>query len=337
MRLKIDINVLNAFHTIVKSKSTYLGFIIRNEQLIIYSELNEIYYMALCPIENKDNLSLRLPVETMRCLMSSGYLDIEEATHKDGHITEKLSHYDCSGKLTCSVEIASEFSDTEELIMTFIKAVVDNNYVTVSDPEIFNKALELTKVNSKSVDIKGVEFNNGKIYTVANGFAGFRDDPYSLSLVLSNSSLKELVTFTSGASNVRIIRQGGFDVCVVGTSLLAWRRVRNGHFLDIPEIDYEFKCCLELNSIRQIIDSINTEVERFTISLKDSMIYIISQVGLYSIPISASADVNDLDLDYKLFSKLIHTNASIVELEANDYTVHLKINDAHYYMGVRQC
>jgi hypothetical protein len=337
IKLNLTSDILSAFYSIVKSKSTYLGFLIRNGQFAIYSELNEIYYLSLCHVDCQDTLSLRLPVETMRCLMYPGTLTIEEVNHNDGHVTEILCNYTTNEKLRCKVEIASEFSDTEALILEFIKAVIEEECTTIDNPKIFESALDLTRVDMKEIGIKGVNINGGKIYTIANGFAAYREEPLGLSLVISTSSLKELVAFCSGRSEVKLLRHNGFNICNAGSNIIAWRRVRNTPFFDIPDVTYEISCTLNVKEIRTVTDYLSTEVSECVLSLKDGLLKISTQVGLYQIPINTINDkVQDIHLNYKLFSKLLKTSAETAILEVNDYTIHLLINGTHYFMGVQQ-
>lgn len=337
INIPVTMDMMNAFYSIVKSKSTYLGFLIRSQKLCIYAELNEIYYLALCDAKGVPDMSLRLPVEAMRVVMNMGHLEIETITHRDGTTSEKISSYDQSNKLRCCVEIASEFSDNEAQIMEFLNTVFHEEYVTVENPDVFESALELTKVNMKELGIKGVNINQGKVFTLANGFAAYRDDPLGLSLVISTSSLKELVSFCAGKKNVRLQKHGGFNLCSWGTYIIAWRRVRADQFMDLPEVEYSVSVNIPTEKIAKVFKFVTTEVSDCILNFKEGILEVYSQVGNYSVPLDIEpTDIKSIRINYKLLSKLLNTSVDRVLLEANDYTLHICIAGTHYLMGVRQ-
>ena len=337
IKIPITPDVLAAFYSIVKSKSTYLGFLIRAEKLCIYAELNEIYYLSLCNVPGTADLSIRLPVEAMRVVMNEGYLEIETNTHTDGTTSEIISSYNLWGKLMCRVEIASEFADNEAQILEFIKTIIEGDSVVINNPDVFESALSLTRVNMKELGIKGVNINQGKMFTLANGFAAYRDDPVGLSLVISTSSLKELVSFCAGRDNVRLQRHGGFNICSAGVSAIAWRRVRADQFIDLPDVQYDVSVTLPTVKIIKVFRYVSTEVSDCVLNFKESVLEVYSQVGNYSIPLEIPPiDIQNVRVNYKLFSKLLNTSEASILLEANNYTLHLKIGETHYLMGVRQ-
>lgn len=335
--IPVSMDMVNAFYSIVKSKSTYLGFLIRSERLCIYAELNEIYYLALCKVEGAPDISLRLPVEVMRVIMNIGHLELETMTHNDGTTSEKIASYDNSNRLRCSVEIASEYSDNEAQILDLLKTVFQEECIIINNPEIFETALGLTRVNMKELGIKGVNIRDGKMFTLANGFAAYRDDPVGLSLVISTSSLKELVSFCAGKKNVRLQKHVGFNICSAGTSIIAWRRVRADQFIDIPEVKYDLSVTIPTEKISKVFRFVTTEVSDCVLNFKEGMLEVYSQVGNYSVPLDIEPhDIKNIRINYKLISKLLNTNVDKILLEANEYTLHLCIDGTHYLMGVRQ-
>ena len=337
INIPVNMDMMNAFYSIVKSKSTYLGFLIRAGKLCIYAELNEIYYLALCTVDGVPDLSIRLPVEAMRVVMNLGHLELETITHKDGTTSEKISSYDTYNRLRCRVEIASEYSDNEAQILDLLKTVFQEECVVINNPEIFESALELTRVNMKELGIKGVNINQGKIFTLANGFAAYRDDPVGLSLVISTSSLKELVSFCAGRKNVRLQKHGGFNICSHGTNIIAWRRVRADQFMEIPDVTYDISVMMPTEKIAKVFKFVTTEVSDCVLNFKEGTFEVYSQVGNYAVPLDIEPrDIKSIRINYKLFSKLLNTTVDKVLLEVNEYTLHLCIGGTHYLMGVRQ-
>lgn len=338
IKLPITDEVLNSFYQIVKSKSTYLGFLINNCKLCVYSELAEIYYMSICHTTCVDTLSLRLPVEAMRVVMNLGYLIIDKIEYANGSVGESIQSYDSNGAMLCSVEIASEYSDTEDQVKDFIKAIVENkNVITVDDTSIFKRAIGLVKADSKEVSIKGVTFNSGKIFTIAGGFVAYQDDPYGLSMVLSTSTLKELHTFCSGKPEVRILRNGGFNICYYGSNIMAWKRVRLEKFIDMPDVEYYLSVDIPTFYLSKAFRFINTTVTDCFINLSEACLEINSMVGRYSIPlfIDKIPDIKPIGISYKLLSKLLYNVEGMVRLEVSKYNVHLIIDNTHYFIGVR--
>lgn len=337
IRIPITVEIVNAFYSIVKSKSTYLGFWVHNENLCIYAELNEVYYLNLCSAKGVPDLSMRLPVEAMRTVMNLGHLEIETIPHADNTTSEKISSYDMNNRLVCDVEIASEYSDNEAQIKEFLSTVFKEEFVTIQNPDIFKFALDLTRVDAKELGIKGVNFNQGKIFTLANGFAAYRDDPLNLSLVISTSSLKELVSFCAGKQNVRLQKKGGYNICSSGPSIICWRRVRADKFMDLPDVKYDISAYIPTRDISKVFKFVTTEVSDCVLNFKDAVLEVHSQVGNYRVPLGIECqDVKSIRLNYKLLAKLLNTHAETVLLEANAYTMHLCIAGTHYLMGVRQ-
>lgn len=337
IKIPVTIEMLQAFYTIVKAKSTYLCILIRAQKMCIYAELNEIYYLSLCEAPGVPDLSLRLPVEAMRVIMNRGYLELETIEHADNTVSEKITSYDEYGKLLCSVKMASEYSDNEEQILSFLDTVFHEEYRVIEDPKIFETALSLTRVNIKELGIKGVQMSHGKIFTIANSFAAYREDPLGLSLVLSTSSLKELVSFCTGRSNVRLQKHGGYNLCSWGTHTIAWRRVRAEQFMDLPDVTYDVSVNISTANIAKVFRYVATEVSDCVLNFRENKLEVYSQVGNYEVPLGINpVDTESIHVNYKLLSKLLNTADTIILLEANESTLHIGMNDTHYLMGVRR-
>lgn len=334
VRIPIDDTVLNSYYSIVQDKSTYLGFRIRNGRMCIYSEVNEILYLSMCNTHNADDISIRLPVETMNIMMTYGTLIIEDIINGDTR-SEKLTTYDNSGKVVCSVVIASEFADSEEQIAQLLDTVLNEEYTPIYNPDIFKEALSLANIKVKDLGIKGVNFSSGKIFTLGNGFASYRNDPYNLSLVISTSSLREIVKFCKGKPCVNLYRHGGYNMLFDGVNTIAWRRVRSEHYFPIPKTEYTVSTNLNIYTLDRAFKCIRTEVSSCVLNFKNALLELHSQVGIYSIPLEMTpVDVSNITLNYKLFSGVIGNSKGEVLLECNDNTVHLKINGTDYYIGV---
>jgi len=339
IKLIINDDVLNSFYSIVKSRSTYLGFMAIDEKLCIYSEMNEVYFMSFCRVKGTHNFSLRLPVETMMVIMHHGYITIKDVTSGSGSTSIELCSYDINNNLLFSATIASEYSDLEEQIREFINAMVnDNDKIIVKTPSIFSKASALTKPNYKDIGIKGITFNNGKCYTIANGYAAFMDDPFNLSLVLSNTTLRELISFCQDKKEVSILRHGGYNICMSGVNMIAWRRVRTTDFIQVPAMNYDIHVKIQENIIIKTLKFITSDVSSCYLDIIESSIKILSQVGYYKIPVSidtTNTTVKTINLNYKLISKLLANVHETVSIDICKTNMHILINNVNYYIAIR--
>lgn len=335
MKIPVNYEVLSAYANTVKDKSTYLGFMIRNQKLCIYSELNEITYVSICDARGSEDLSIRLPVETMNALMLYGYIEIIDKERSTG-ASKIISSYTDTGRLRCTVEIASEFADNEEQIKDFISAITNESYKEIKGVESFNNALSLATIKSKDVGIKGVNFNKGKCFTMGNGFAAYRNDPTDLSLILPTSTLRELVRFCKGKSILRLYQHNGYNLIFDGRSILAWRRTRASQFMEVPNTDYDVNIQLPVDNITRVFRCIKTEVSRCVINYKTGFIEINSQVGNYEIPLEyINESASNIKINYGIFSEILSKVKEPVRLESNKNNIHILSSDGtHYYIGV---
>lgn len=335
-KINITHDIISAFTQIVKGKSTYLGFIIEYNKLFIYSELNEIYFLTVCNTECQDKLSLRLPVEVMRILMNAGYITIERI-EENGNTSELIASYSKNGKLLYSARIASEYSDTEDTVKQLITSVVNTtNFVHVEDTSIFRKAIQLVRIDYKELGLTGVCFNKGKVFTRGAGFSAYRNDNYNLNLVISTSTLKELATFAASKPYVNIFNANGFNICYCDSNIFAWRRQRNVDADAIPPIEYDLSVTLPTFNLAKAFRFITSEVYNCYLNLEDAVIEIETRVGYYKIPLDIEPiqGYKSLKLNFKLLSKLLANADDTIFLELNHRTIHIVMEDTHYYIGV---
>ena len=334
IRINLTNDIINGYYNTVQEKSTYLGFRITKERLVIFSEYNELLFLSFCSVPGADAMNLRLPVEAMNIVMMEGLLTIEESVDGDKVV---LINYDNNNKKRCQVEIASEFADDSEAIIMLLDAITSNELTVIDKPGIFYSALKMANIKDKDVNIKGVSFNSGKIFTIGNGFAAYRADKYNLSLVLSTSSLREIVKFCRNKGTVRLYRQKGYNLIYDGVNIIAWRRVRNEKYYPITEIKYELSVNIDVSHIIRALSCIKTEVSKCCLNFRSQCLEVYSQVGIYNIPLYiAGCDLPDTEVNYSLFCNILQNSKGHILLEVSNNTIHIQIDDIDYYIGVKR-
>ena len=338
MKLVLEINeeVLRAYNSTVSDRSTYLGFRIHNKIMCIYSEIHERLYLSMCNVSIEDDVNIRLPVEVMNTMMYIGTLLIETIESK-GLRQERLVSYDASGNERCSALIASEYAENSTQIAEMLECIFKGEYIELPSGRLFDKAYKLANIKNSEVGIKGVNINEGKIFTLGNGFACYANTLINVSLVIPNTTLRALVGFTRFKNSLRLFRYKGYNLIFDGQNALAWRRARADKFYEIPETEYLITVDMKTDILITLFKSIKTEVSECKFCFKKSALEIYSQVGLYSIPLQfESMDLPDMFINYKLLSEVISNCDHVITMFFGNNILYIKSGDVNYFIGARQ-
>lgn len=327
--ITIDSNVLSAYN-IVNDKAREISMIIKNGMCYFYSEYQEVVRYSKSPIVSSCEFSTTLSTEILNAIMKLGLLQIS-VVQSDKQIYRFVLVDTNSNKVLYSVNTILQVCLHEERIRQ-LSSLDTGNAQTLRDRNSFFRACELTKVNDKSLNQKGMIFDDGYAWTIGNGYLIYLVDPNKLNFVASVATLRALQTLKG--DSMSFCSDRGYNYCLQGNSILGWRKERKSSKLPLNYLQYEFSTKADFSRVLQLLDSIKSEIENIALSMSHGTITIYSLLGTYIVPIECETyEAPDFFLSPVILRSVLKDCKGEITLKYSSSRIELECSLVHYVIS----
>lgn len=327
--ITIDSNVLSAYN-LVSDKSKEISMVIKNGMCYFYSEYQEVVRYSKSPIISSCEFSTTLSTEILGAIMKLGLLQIS-VVQSDKQVYRFVLVDTVNNKVLYSVNTILQVCLHEARIRQLSK-LDTNNSQTLRDRDRFFRACELTKVNDKSLNQKGMIFADGYAWTIGNGYLIYLVDPNRLNFVASVATLRALQSLKG--DSMSFCSDNGYNYCLQGNSILGWRKERKSSKLPLDYLKYEFSTEANFDRVLQLLDSIKSEIERVTLSVTHGTVTIYSLLGTYIVPIECETyEAPDFFLSPVILRSILKDCKGVIKLKYSNSRIELECSAVHYVIS----
>lgn len=277
---------------------TILG---RGRNITLFGQIADVFKISCFTNQNNEDFCLRLPAETVCTLFRKGEISISvNATDISIYLQEEEGIVKCRGK------VAKEFEAQDDFIVQVMQYVANNSLDEISQLDWLCSISAIAKFRDKKINpIKGLAINKGYAYIISNALQIYRQIDYMGSMMLSNTGLAQLVKYTSNVQKCEVGRVDAYNICVIGNTILGWRRTRVEVELaisDIRSIKHIVEGRLRLRELVDTMATLPTSSEvifnfgKKEVSFKTNRgIYDITMFGEFSLPreVCGSEDLDE--------------------------------------------
>lgn len=327
--IKIDSEVLLAYNS-VNDRVSQISMVIKQGMCYFYSEYQEISYYAKCPIDATCELSTTLNIEIMNSIMQIGTLQVS-VLQSDKNVYRFVLVDSTTERIIYGINTILQVCLHEKRIKE-LSSIEIKQVKTLRDSQNFVKACALTKVNDKSLNQKGMIFDNGYAWTMGNGYLIYLEDKNNLNFIASVSTLRALLALRG--RNLSFFSDGGYNYCMQDNSILGWRKERRSSKLPLDYLQYECEVKANFNRVCQVLDSIKSTIEDVVLSLKHGTVTIYSLLGVYIVPIETEPqNVADFHLSPVILHSILKDCKDKPVLKYSKSRVEIECNGVHYIMS----
>lgn len=332
MTFTVTENLIQVYKSVLElGKTHYFNLIFHKGFVLIYSEVKEMFKLNILRTDCDGSEAYRMPVEVMSVLMKPGTVDIKEVEEKD-HIILNISHYTGS---TCDIDmsVAKEYCKEKDLINDYFKLLMKvskdetGEYTKYTSSRDYALGLAACKILDSDSKIKGITYSGGIGYIVNQMYYCYFKTDNVFDMSISKDALRGLLKFTNGKSSYILMSYKGMNICIIGTSLFGWRKVRSYDMKLDADFDFSDKVSINYMDTLSIITSIDSDIKDFNFYIKDNLIVLNTLSVRYRIPlISDKCDITKVNIPFKLFKSLMNQAGFVNEITYNNNMVKFKIN-----------
>lgn len=311
-------------------KTSYFNLIFNKGFVLIYSEIKEMFKLNILRTDCSDSDAFRMPVEIMAVIMKPGIVEIKEV-EKENYICLVINHYTgsiCDICITCKKQYCKEKEIINDYFKLLMKVGKDerDTYKKYSDNTDYTLGLAACKILDSESQVKGVTYSNGIAYVVSPLYYCYFKVKNKFDMSISKDALSGLIKFTGGRDKYYLLSYKGMNICIVGSSMFGWRRVRSVNMDLDSNFKFEESTTVNYMNTLPVIESICSDVKNFDYYPKDNIILINTLNGEYRVPIDCkNCPVNRINIPFKLFKSLIKQPSFSTEITYNNIMVQFKI------------
>ncbi len=326
--VRIDVSVLQAYNA-VNDRAKEVSMVISQGMCYFYSEYQEVVHYSKSPVTSSCEFSTTLSTEVLNAIMKLGLLQIS-VVQSDKQIYRFVLVDTNSRKVLYSVNTILQVCLHESRIEELSRLEVKES-VTLRERSIFFRACDLTKVNDKSLNQKGMIFDGGYAWTMGNGYLIYLPDPNKLSFVASVATLRAIQNLRGG--DMSFCSDKSYNYCLQGNVILGWRKQRKSSKLPLDYLRYEFKTDSKFDKVLELLDGIKSEISKVVLSLVYGTVTIYSLLGTYIVPIECETyEAPDFLINPVVLRSVLRDCRGPIELKYSKSRIELESEGIHYVM-----